>query len=671
MPPGKDMAVWRERISRGLSAQKKYAATEDWTTYEDYYLGKQGTNLYVNYIFSLCRSMIPMTYFRNPQVSVTARREEAEAAAPVVEAVDNWIIQEIGLKEQLKLLIYDNFLYGIGILKLGYDSEYGFDSDQLVGQIQTGAGVADFRNETASQRTKRFLKSLFGEKEPVAGDMNFIEYDDRVQSGMPWALRWHPADFILEPGATCVEDAQWCAFRVFRKVADVKDDAKYSNTDDLKPGWDEEYFDRASERRVAERMPSTEQVEGIESGQEPRRDEWVELWELHDKKDQTIQVGARNHDKFLKHDKDLLQIDGLPVIAVSFNRNPKTFWGIPDARQLQPLQDELNTVTYLQQEYLKHNSRRIFTKPALLTATEKAQYLSNVPVAVVEVSGLEEARPIGDQIFQAQGFMPPDLAQRADQLRSDMREIIGFGRNQMGEWNRGAQGGAGRGTATEAQIVQQGAAIRVDERRDILTDVQALCVRKINQMIFQWWSVPKVIKIAGEQGSQWVKYTGTQLKGEYDYKIESDDALPMTGERRRQEALALYQMLAKDPFINEVELRKWLIDKFQGANANRLVKPPQQQGQGPSPEEQAAQQAAQQEMQAAQQEMQLKQAAAQQDMQQKQQAAEQEMRHKEVAAQQELMLKQQEHDAKMKREEEAAKHKAEIAKVAKKESAPK
>ncbi len=561
-----DLKLWKERIARGLAAQKKYASTEDWEIYEDYYLGKQNAGLYVNYLFGLCRAMIPNTYFRNPRVAALPRRQESQAKAPIVEAVDNWLIQEMGLKSQLKLMPYDNFLYGIGILKLGYDSEYGFDTDLLMPPVMTPMGVADLSNETASQKVKNFIKALKGEKRMTEKDLDSIEYNDLVQRGMPWVLRWHPADFIIEPGATCVEDAQWCAFRIFRKLEDIRVDGKYEHMADLKAGWDEEYFDRHQERMVAQTL-SREETDAMRTGvqTEPRRDEWVELWELHDKKTQRIQVGARNHDAFLRNERDVLQIDGLPVLAVSFNRNPRSFWGVPDARNLKPLQDELNRITSLQGEYLKSNVRRLITRKSLFNATEKQKFLSDIPIAFIEAEGAE-GKTLNDEIFAMQGFVPPELAQRAEQIRADMREIVGFGRNQLGEWNRGEQGGAGRGTATEAQIVQQNSQIRVDERRDILADLLTRAIRKCNQMMFKWWSAPRVIRIAGQMGSNWVQYTGQELNGEYDYSIEPDDALPMSRERRRQESLMLLQAIGPVP-----ELMRNVLMQFEGVNVEAVL----------------------------------------------------------------------------------------------------
>ena len=582
----RELATWKERIAAGMAAQEKYANTKDWKVYEDYYLGKYGINLYVNYIFGLARAMTPMVYFRNPRVAVMPRRAELEAQSPVLEAVDNWMIQEIGLKQQLKLLILDNFLYGAGIVKLGYDSEYGFDQDILMPPIATPMGVADMSNETPSQRVKSFIKGMLGQKQMKEADMDKIEYNSLIQPGMPWAMRWPPGDFIIEPGATGIEDAQWCAFRIMRKLDDIKNDAKYENTEELVPGYNEEYFDRNKERMIAREMPSRREAEATALAGEPRRDDWCELWELHDKKTEHIQVGARNHDKFLRNEQDLLQIDGLPAIAVVFNRNPRSFWGVPDARVLQPMQEELNRVRMLQEEYRKSNVRRLITRKAAFDAANQEKFMSDTAVAFIEIQ--DEAQDLSKALFQLQGFMPADLGQWADQIRADMRELIGMGRNQMGEWSRGEQGGASRGTATEAQIVQQGAQIRVDERRDILADTLSLIIRRCNQMIFKWWKAPKVIRIAGPEGQQWINYTGVDLKGEYDYLIEPDDALPMTRERRRQEALAVYQLMAQDPFANPLELRRWVLDKFEGANPQRLLKPPEQIQQEQQQEQQKA-----------------------------------------------------------------------------------
>ncbi len=549
---------WQTNIRHGLVAQKKYGRSDQWEKYEDYYLGAHNAGeLYMNYMFALNRAMTPQVYFRNPKMVVVPRREDLAAGAPILEAVDNLLIQEMGLKGQLKLASQDNFLYGIYIAKFGYDSEYGFAPEQQMGPVVTPEGVADLSDETATQRGKDFKK---------------IEYNALIQPGMPWVLRWHPRDFVIQPGSTGAHDAQWCAFRFLRHLSDIKEDTKYENTAGLKANLTEEFRSRDEERLIAMESPSgAEAQDHAASHKMAKDDEWVELWEIHDAKTEEIIVISLHYDKFLRKEHDDLQIDGLPFVALAFNRNPRSFWGVPDAHVLQPQQNELNKIVALEEAYRKANLRRLFIREDALVDGEEQRFFSDVPVAIIKVRS--EAQSIDDVLKEIQGYIPPDLGVARENVRADMRELLGLGRNQLGEWNRGQQGGASRGTATEATIVQQNASIRVDERRDSVADMLRLIMRRVNQIIFKFWTKERVVRITGPEGVAWKEYTGVALKGEYDYEIEPDDAMPMSRERRRQEAIAVFQMFAQDPYVNPIELRRWVLDQFEGANSSALINP--------------------------------------------------------------------------------------------------
>src|SRR5690606_15404001 len=85
-------------------------------------------------------------------------------------------------------------------------------------------------------------------------------------------------------------------------------------------------------------------------------------------------------------------------------------------------------------------------------------------------------------IMALQPHIPADLVMATNETRMDMREITGFSRNQLGEYDKST-----RRTATEAAIVEQAASIRVDERRDVLADVLVDIVKAINETIFDYW----------------------------------------------------------------------------------------------------------------------------------------------------------------------------------------
>jgi hypothetical protein len=178
-----------------------------------------------------------------------------------------------------------------------------------------------------------------------------------------------------------------------------------------------------------------------------------------------------------------------------------------------------------------------------------------------------------------------DTTAEMRETETDMRETLGYGKNQMGEFSP-----FHNKTATEAQIVEQASEIRNDERRDIVADVLSNVVRKWNQFIFKYWDEEKIIRVAGPEGAQmWVRYTGEQLVGEFDFKIDPDSGLPMSRGMRYQSTERLLELLKDNQYIDQQGLLKMLLRQFDWLDpvASTLVQEgyaPQEGAPGTTPE---------------------------------------------------------------------------------------
>jgi hypothetical protein len=132
-------------------------------------------------------------------------------------------------------------------------------------------------------------------------------------------------------------------------------------------------------------------------------------------------------------------------------------------------------------------------------------------------------------------------------VREDVREIVGFSRNQMGSFEESS----GRRTATEASIVKSASMIRIDERRDVMTDFLERIIRKQNQIIFDTWNDERIIDIVGQDGAKyWLRFTGKEIKGEFSYKINPEEAIPEDRQTRRAEILEYIQVAANTPGVD-------------------------------------------------------------------------------------------------------------------------
>jgi len=516
------LEYWKAQIKLGRRYRQIYGNSKQWDIFKYYYRGKSPAKVVpVHIIYAVGRALIPQIYFRNPRVHITAKKPGLTMHARVLEQVDNWMIRETGLKYQLKSMVLDSYLCGRGPGILGYDSEYGYNPSFESPEIEG----------TATSFAKGG-KTKGGEK---------IEYNYNVSPGMPWFLRCNPSDWIVPWGTHNLDSAPWFAFRVMRPIRDIKEDPKYTNTANLKAN----YYSKLG---------------GSDSDEKPRNrdddflNEHVELWQIHDQRSGKVMVISLNHDKFLRKDFDELQIEGLPTRALGFNEDPDYFWWTPDARLILEQQREINDIRTMSRYHRRVAILKVLVDSDAISSTEAQKILDGNVKALIRVKG-GSSGDIRKSVMMLQSHVPPELTMLTREVREDVREMVGFSRNQMGSFEESS----GRRTAHEAEIVRAASMIRIDERRDIMADMLSSIVSAYNQIIFKHWNAERVVSVVGEDGARyWVRFTGPQIKAEYTYKVNPEESLPSDNNVRRMEAEKLIELATKIPGLDH----KYLIESY-------------------------------------------------------------------------------------------------------------
>lgn len=503
----KRLEDWKDAIRMGIRYRQVYGRSKQWQTFKQYYRGyfTSGT-VPVNIIYAIGRSLIPQIYFRNPRVSVIGMKPGYAPHALVLERIDNHLIRETGLKKQLKSMALDTYLCGRGPGILGYDSEFGYNPEFAADEIAGDGSLTGF--------------SESGKK---------IEYNYNVYPGMPWFLRCNPMDFIVPWGTHEWGEAPWYAFRKMRPLRDIEEDPKYSNKANLKGPY----------------RTRLENSDGDASKilQEDFKVEFVELWEIHDQRTGKVMALTLDHDKFLRDEFDELQLDGLNARVLGFNEDTDYFWWTPDARLIEQQQLEMNDIRTMARLHRRVGLLKVLYDKNMVKPEELAKLLDGDPKAAVAIDS-GSAGDIRKAVALFQSHVPPDLGIAAREVREDVREIIGFSRNQMGSFEESS----GRRSATEAEIVKAASMIRIDERRDIMADMLTDVMRGYNQMIFKFWSTERVVDIVGEDGMRyWVRFTGREIKGEFAYKINPEESLPMSQGTKRLDTQEFIKMVSQIP----------------------------------------------------------------------------------------------------------------------------
>jgi hypothetical protein len=524
---------WLHQIEGGIKYRKRYSTSSSWPLWRDYYRGKYDNNVVpVNKIFSYGRMMVPRVYSRNPKVCATATNPELVWHAQVVEAIDNMLIKEAFLKGTIKKAVVDAFLCGISPIKLGYDSEFGYLPQQSV--TDDGATVTQAHQKDGSR----------------------IEYREHIKPGMPWAARILPEHVIVPWGASEPASVPWICHYIVRPLDDVKNDQKYKNTKELK----------------GTRVPNKDMMQKDVAPQ--GRDSWekdipyAELFEVRDFKTGEIIIFCEN--ECLLREQDVLQsFDSLPYEFLIFNDDPEIFWPIPDVVNLIPQQEELNDIRTQAAQHRAIALLRFLYRKGSVSEDELQKLLSGqIGVAV----GTDGDTPLGNIIQTFAAHVPPDLYREAQSVLQDMVEGLGYGPNQAGQFSP-----KHNTSAREAGIVAQGFEERVDERRDIVSDLLVNIIKKWNQYIFSFWSKERVIQIVTPKGEPfWIEYTGDQLKGEYLISIDPDSGIPVNRMLKYQMAKEMFSLFNGDQMIDQMTLRMMLLGNYATVDpiADRLITRP-------------------------------------------------------------------------------------------------
>lgn len=522
---------WIEEINRGLDYRKQYGIEDSWSRLEALFYNVHNSQAHSgpNLIMSTGDALMSSLNVPYPYITVKARRADYLMGSKVQENIDNMLIEDLDLVSEANVSTLSAYLWGVGIWKIGYDSEYGWDPQYDYGLITDQPIGA-----TLTQFSRQGRRIEFG----------------KAESGMPWVSAVLPHDFVVPWGTRELEFAPWTAHRVIRHIDDVKDDPKYS-TRGLQPCMSMADFVKSYEStlktyRIGQELTST-------TSDATGCVEFVEMWEIHDRRTGKIYVIATGHDEFLRNDQDLIGLEiGHPFVSMHFVPRARNFWTTPDAYYLENVQAELADITIQATKQRRSGVLKFIYGEDAFDEDELEKLLSaDVGVAVKAKISATDLR---NAIIPFSANPNNQLQMDMEMTRRNAREMIGLSRNQFGEFDAST-----RRTATEAQIVNQSSNTRMDRRQAALARLYTRTFSKINPLLWKFWKTPQTVNVIGQDGQpMWLQVVGEMIKGEYKYNVGFSTAPAETIQSRRQQAFQMYMSLRQDPLIDPIGLAKFL-----------------------------------------------------------------------------------------------------------------
>ena len=543
---------WQEEIARGLEYRRRYAAEEYWAELEALFYAVHDSQAGAgpNLMIATGDALLSTLTVPFPVYGVQPLSPESSPLAPVREAIYNHLVTEIGMPSAVENMALAAYLYGVGIGKVGFDSQYGWAPEHDIGVPGDEAGATMTQFDEAERR---------------------IEYGGNGP-GQPWFESVLPHDFVVPYGTKTLDTARWAAHRVVRHIDEVKADPKYTGTKRLQPTMSmKDVVESYLVTRPSYRLGSPIRTQRT-TGDKP---EYIELWEIHDRHTGKMLVIATDHDEFLRDEVDGTMPDGrLPFVDLAFVPRVRSFWTTSDAFLLRPHQAELADI-YLQGQ--KQRRSGVAKMIAQGDAFEQAEIdkLTSADVGVVVTT--KPGVSLAQAITTLQPFNNSLLYQDAEFTRRASREMVGFSSNQFGEFDRSS-----RRSATEARIVADASNLRMDRRQTAVRDVYIKAMHRIGALIEQYWTLPQVIPYVGPDGAEkWATFTGPDLAGKYKCSLSFTSEPPPSPSQKKNQAVAKAQTLLQmgaDPAAVGRYLVEQIGDQALIASLGQQTPQTQQQG---------------------------------------------------------------------------------------------
>ena len=549
---------WLEEIDNAIEYREKKAYERIWPHLEDCYYNDPMSDAAIgpNLIFSEGDTLLSSLSVPDPEFLVEPDDIASVPNAPVVERIANRLAkrEKLDLKRHVEEGALNSFLNSKLILKIGYDSEFGWDPTYDLGELNFPLGMSATQFDKQGNRIE---------------EMN-------VTPGMPWVRAVNNADFVVPWGTgDDIENAPWVAHRIIRETAHFKKDPKYKNTSNLEPQMSaRDYRDAYSFGSKNYRQKQTRLRQYSSTAPELL---YNEVWEIHDRMHQRIICVCHTHDKFLRNSPHALMqaINGYPFVTAGFVKSSKHFWTPPLAFYLMPHQKEIFD-TYKQiAKQRRINVAKFLMMDGLMSEAELDKLMSGDVGVVAKVKKKTNMR-LNDVFMPFPKSPSYDLMNDSELIRRNTRDIMGFSRNQMGEFDASS-----RRTAYEAHRVFEGSINRQQSKQDVIRYAYINVMRKVLKMVSRYWTTPRPVA----QGKDWMLITGKDLSGNFSFDVTLSTRSQMSKGARKQEALQMMLAFAQFPNVDLRQVEQHILDavndpSFEGffTGVGQSFSPPPQQG---------------------------------------------------------------------------------------------
>ena len=474
----------------------------------------------VNLAFSTINVIAPSVAVNHPKITVTANKEGDEDRAVFNEAIINYLWRHHDYRKPFRRAVKDFLILGHAWIKVGWrfvEEERPLSPMERDQQIVTAAEeVQDFAymNPDMAQdlpSDEDIAASVPNTRMEIVEDQAFVE-------------RISPFDMLVDPEATCLEDAKWIVQRIVRPLHEVKKDKRFKRS--VRQGLEADSGVRYRWNNDTEREEYSDLVER------------VSIFEYYNIEDGTMCVLSQTGSDFLLDPTPMPYSFGHPYVMLRNYDVPDTFYPIGDLSQIESLQEELNKTRSQMVNHRKRYARKYLYHERSFGPEGREALESDEDGRFVPV--VDENRNLGDIVVPlAQTPLAPEMYNHSHLIEADINTVSGvseYQRGQMPETRR---------TATEASIIADAGNARAADKLATIEIIISKVARMVMQLMQQYMTEAQMIRVTGKDDQEYfIAYTRDDIIGEYDFSVEGGSTQPLNETARRQQAVSLMNAMA-------------------------------------------------------------------------------------------------------------------------------
>ena len=474
----------------------------------------------VNLAFSTINVIAPSVAVNHPKITVTANKEGDEDRAVFNEAIINYLWRHHDYRKPFRRAVKDFLILGHAWIKVGWrfvEQERPLSPMERDQQIVTAAEeVQDFAymNPDMAQdlpSDEDIAASVPNTRMEIVEDQAFVE-------------RISPFDMLVDPEATCLEDAKWIVQRIVRPLHEVKKDKRFKRS--VRQGLEADSGVRYRWNNDTEREEYSDLVER------------VSIFEYYNIEDGTMCVLSQTGSDFLLDPTPMPYSFGHPYVMLRNYDVPDTFYPIGDLSQIESLQEELNKTRSQMVNHRKRYARKYLYHERSFGPEGREALESDEDGRFVPV--VDENRNLGDIVVPlAQTPLAPEMYNHSHLIEADINTVSGvseYQRGQMPETRR---------TATEASIIADAGNARAADKLATIEIIISKVARMVMQLMQQYMTEAQMIRVTGKDDQEYfIAYTRDDIIGEYDFSVQGGSTQPLNETARRQQAVSLMNAMA-------------------------------------------------------------------------------------------------------------------------------